>query len=757
MVSPDSQFFSRIHDMHRFALFGKEPIELDPLQAYVSPLAFSPAASWTRRIFEKDLYWFDADPDVEDDWDACIQTHEFETSNGDMLFDFKSDFSPDGNKIAVADFSSHVYIWIVDVVSGQITTYSSVWIPDSSPLVTIKFWPDSYHITCLQRSGAILTWNSINDTYSYKLPDAESAKNGIFTSFSLCQDGPQQLLSLTRHRIKIWNMSGQCKHMIEYDERQVQTAVLSLDGKRLVVFFYDNEIEIWDVACNTPFKSFKTASRVQGRPTFSSQNHWLAWQLHDQVNVINLDRDMFFRFPETDNFTLKEDSSGLTLISRTKENLVVWNLETNQSFHTIGPIGICGENLIGSADGTIGATSTKGFDGTITTKIWDLTSHGNYHKRPPSITQAVPDARFSSDGKRIYSVLAPPGIVVWDAQTGFCIRKTRFDGQCTCSSDAKKCAWLDMTENDHQGYIKIMEVDTGAVLSKIEIPIQESLSDILLRFVDNNQRILFSSESQTRYMGAPCKTIIFDLNTSRHHIIEGQATYSFSPDGKQITTVSQANELSLWETSNGNLLRVFQGIDRLGSETTFYPPYNSTTLSPESPDQHFMVSARQKYLMANVKTREINPFPRVGPLSEFESFDAAGNLVTKRGLVPRANLQLAEKAQFRGFNMTKSCDWIRWNDKKVFWLPPSMRPIFRFEVRGSDILLSTSKYVLKLSFEFPFLNEEDLITRKPEWFDYEVVRAQIQYMQETQETPNNCLLGIWGKAIWETFRFCFAM
>lgn len=58
-------------------MYYKRPIETSPLQAYVSPLVFSPGSSLVRELFsQEEPQWIIAKPSMTNGWSLCIQTLE---------------------------------------------------------------------------------------------------------------------------------------------------------------------------------------------------------------------------------------------------------------------------------------------------------------------------------------------------------------------------------------------------------------------------------------------------------------------------------------------------------------------------------------------------------------------------------------------------------------------------------------------------------------------------------------------------------
>ncbi|KAI8653377.1 NACHT domain-containing protein [Fusarium keratoplasticum] len=105
--------FEFLQDARRFVRYHKAAIEIAPRQVYASALVFSPRCSKVRERFQKQIpKWIVSGPDMQDDWDPCIQT----ISASPYLFVRSVACSPDGQLFAAAcGYGAKVY----DATSGE--------------------------------------------------------------------------------------------------------------------------------------------------------------------------------------------------------------------------------------------------------------------------------------------------------------------------------------------------------------------------------------------------------------------------------------------------------------------------------------------------------------------------------------------------------------------------------------------------------------------------------------------------------------
>ncbi len=163
---------------------------------------------------------------------------------------------------------------------------------------------------------------------------------------------------------------------------------------------------------------------------------------------------------------------------------------------------------------------------------------------------------FRSDGKQIL-VPVKKGVVAWDLDKKQLVQTPPAWG-LAISPDGRFVAARTDSE-DESGSILVMDVQSQTLLSKIRIPNYD-----LTAFSFSAGNRLLGLFAETTDDHSQRKLIVWNLKTAtQQSIIELSSEVKwfsvFSPDGKQLATLSYDDKVRLWNTSDGSLIKILDG------------------------------------------------------------------------------------------------------------------------------------------------------------------------------------------------------
>ncbi|KAF1937824.1 hypothetical protein EJ02DRAFT_355910, partial [Clathrospora elynae] len=149
-IAGDSpQLWAFVHDMKRFALYGRAAIEQAPLQVYYSTLVFTPSNSVVKMQFTHALpELITRPPQVESDWNALLQTLEGHSGSVSAVV-----FSSDGKTVASASYDSTLW----DAGTG---TEQHALSGHSESVSTVVFSPDGKTVASASGDNTVKLWDA---------------------------------------------------------------------------------------------------------------------------------------------------------------------------------------------------------------------------------------------------------------------------------------------------------------------------------------------------------------------------------------------------------------------------------------------------------------------------------------------------------------------------------------------------------------------------------------------------------------------
>ena len=421
-------------------------------------------------------------------------------------------FSPDGKRIVTAFGTGAVQVWdartgrpLTDALGSRAAGDTN----SGSYAVSAQFSPDGKSILSLCGDGTLRSWDS-HDAQLLSERKVNMPAGGIF-SVELAPDG-KKFLAIYKKRGKvagIWDtVSGQLLAELE-DDRPVQGAQFSPDGKRILTTGLGSTVRIWDA------QTGKTLTNLDV-PLMSSA------------------------------FSASFSPDGLRVVTASMDGTArVFDAQTGQPLSE--PIkhpssGVMWAHF--SPDGKRILTSS--IDGTV--RVWDAATG---HALAEPLRTGIAMAWFSPDGKRILTV-GGDDIRIWDEVGG--------PGQPQCfenegssahfSPDGKRL--LTTRFRDDKVFAQIWDVPGNRPVGAPFLPrITLLATKPGVRFSRDGEKVVVISDENSAQ--------VWDLRTGRaltgplqHSSIVQSAV--FSPDKSKIVTASFDRTAQVWDAATGQRL-----------------------------------------------------------------------------------------------------------------------------------------------------------------------------------------------------------
>ncbi|KAH7173307.1 uncharacterized protein B0J16DRAFT_311083 [Fusarium flagelliforme] len=388
-----------LQDARRFILTYKRPIEIAPLQAYVSALVFSPEYSLIRELFKhEEPDWLSPGPKVDKNWNSCLQTlegHRFSVNSVAL--------SPDNQLVASGGNDRTVRIWdrttglcrhtlgphdgkiwcITFLSDGQSLAVASktitIWntktelclqtLEGHSTLVrSVAFSPDSQRLVSGADDFMVKVW----DMKSFScLQTLQGHDRGYVNSLAISADGLRVVSGSSDTTVKVWDAeTGTCLQTLEGHHGNVNSMTSSADNKRLVSGSNDCTIKVWDTIAGTCLDTLEDDGRVNS-VALSADGRYLASGSEGNTARIwdAATGQCSYTFEHDDEVTLvafSVDSRCLATAS-TDEMVRIWSIKEH-SFKSLQGH----EQPISSVAFSVDSQYLASGSDDRTVKIWDL-------------------------------------------------------------------------------------------------------------------------------------------------------------------------------------------------------------------------------------------------------------------------------------------------------------------------------------------------------------------------------------------------
>ena len=507
--------------------------------------------------------------DSKKDWAelAFKEFNAFKEETGGLRVT-RAQFSSDGKRIVSTDamliFSSEhqatVHVW--DAHSGQRLSRRIIEPLDRSS-VLVEFSPDGeWAITPGEESNAASLWDVQTGRQLIVMKHNEEVKSAHFS-----KDAKRIVTVSDDGTARVWDaQTGQpltepLKHDLDplYTNRlhMVCSAEFSQDGKRVVTASRDGTARVWDAQTGQPVgQSFKHDGNVFSAQ-FSSDggrvvtlSPWTprVWSVQTGQMLSALKDKV-----GTDSVQISPDGIRIATISR-NDSAGVWDLRPGQPLTEPLQHKMPAKAVQFSPDSQRIATASEN----DSAQVWDART-GKALGVPIKHNEGVLQSPFSPDGRRLVTVSTNGCARVWDLVTGRSLMQTlEHDGRVASaqfSPDGRLLVttaklknpgrgWFGWT-SEHQKNAWVWDVQTAKLLTKVTHDSGVFWSE----FSPDGKQILTVSDDWTvRVWDARTGQRLTELEHDKRF-----ESAHFSPDGKQIVTGGYGGA-RVWDAQTGQPL-----------------------------------------------------------------------------------------------------------------------------------------------------------------------------------------------------------
>ena len=491
-------------------------------------------------------------------------------------------YSPNGKYLVVA---ASIGIWIYDMETYQEVALLTGHI---GPVSSVAFSPGGSAIISGYDSGGILVWDVRTGKHKRTLlPDQEwvssvafSPNGKIIASGGACAEGMCQGITLldiqTGKRLKSFG-----------GLHTTLSLSFSPDGKMLASSGdeWDSNVRLWDVQTGELLRTLEKRAvfeDFEGRDVnsvvFSPDGKIIAsGSGNGTIRLWNANTGEFIRYLVGHRKSVNSvafSPNGKTLMSAGTEGVGIWNVNTGEFIDEVQVPAISA--AFSPDEKTCAVVSKAGIS------VWDAQNISSENigllaARDIGSTRSV---AFSPDGKTIVSC-GGNNIHLWDSRTNQLLKTLIGHKESVNSVVFSPDGAMIVSASDDRT-IRLWDVNT------------RELSKTLMGHKDPVNSVVFSSDGETIASAGNDRTVrLWNANTgellktlSGH--IENVNTVAFSPDGNTIASgsgtflggddsggVSVGEEIRLWNTHTGELIKTLIGHTSVVNSVVFSPDGNT--------------------------------------------------------------------------------------------------------------------------------------------------------------------------------------
>jgi WD40 repeat protein len=453
-------------------------------------------------------------------------------------------YIPDGKFIVTACWDSTAKVW--DIASGKLLQSLNAAKGDFiCDVYSAQFAADGQNVITESNDGVVKIWDAVSGKLILSLKNYD---NSGVQSVKFSSDNKKIVTASRDNTIKIWDAaSGELLQLFQGHTALVELAKFSYGGKYLLASFPDTTTKVWEVASGKLLHILKGYATLYDMASFSPDGKYVVTGYKYGESIpkiwdISSGRLLYTLKVDTGLITSSEFSSDgkyIITTSNIDRTAKIWGVESGKLLHTLKNV----RNIYISPDGKRIATISKEDDSA--TKIWDVAS-GKLLYTVEGHPGYAYNETFSPDGKYIVTSNDDYEVKIMDAASGKLlhtlreITQFRFDGTKMLTTSS------DFTPTN------IWDIASGKLLHTIE-------EAALVKFSPNGNYIFTTDFGRFNFSASKSNTAkILDAASGKLlHILKDNSGWvesgEFSPDSKNIITVSNDFQAKIWHIQTGLL------------------------------------------------------------------------------------------------------------------------------------------------------------------------------------------------------------
>ena len=326
--------------------------------------------------------------------------------------------------------------------------------------------------------------------------------------------------------VRIWDVdSGAEIKVLEGHASNVTSATYSPDGKRIVSGSWDNTIRIWDAESGKQIKVLVEQTYSVASVSFSPDGKWIVSASDFDITIwdaesgkeIKILRGTFVHSPSF-------SPDGKHIVAASNDIITIWDVESGKEIKTLKSNSYDSYEHVTSVSFSPDGKRIVSTSKNSTIRIWNAELGTEINVFGGGNTNWSFSAAFSPDGKRIVSGSANT-ITIWDAESGTEIKALKGHPHAhnpVFSPDGKR-----IVSPSYNGTIRIWDAEPAT-----EIKVLKGHSNDLFDFDDYDLYDRYSPD---------------DIKAA-----------SFSPNGKCIVSFSNYDTITIWDIESGTKVKVLE-------------------------------------------------------------------------------------------------------------------------------------------------------------------------------------------------------